>query len=232
MNRFAALLMSIGTVSALASASLAGDLPLSVDLSAHRIAVASDFSGTDLVLFGSSRDSKEVVVKIRGPLRQELVRRKARTAGVWVNRKEVLFEDVPAYYAVAGNGSSVAEPLQPEVATVFSAPFWAALLRHKEREGLFRSDPIPVRFLGDGLFRADLHLPANAPVGDYRIHVLQIQEGAVARSTEKLLTLSRVGIGAEVFDFAHAHPLAYGILAVALAITAGWLANLLFRGKA
>ncbi|MGY8994645.1 MAG: TIGR02186 family protein, partial [Rhodospirillales bacterium] len=34
---------------------------------------------------------------------------------------------------------------------------------------------------------------------------------------------------AEIYEFAHNRGLAYGVLAVLIAVMAGWLANLMFR---
>ena len=44
------------------------------------------------------------------------------------------------------------------------------------------------------------------------------------------LTISKIGVGADIYDFAHG-PLAflYGLLAVLLAGSAGWIAGAVFR---
>ena len=43
------------------------------------------------------------------------------------------------------------------------------------------------------------------------------------------LFVSKIGIGADVFEFAHRQPAIYGILAVLVAISAGWAASAVFR---
>jgi hypothetical protein len=43
------------------------------------------------------------------------------------------------------------------------------------------------------------------------------------------LVVGKVGFGAELFDFAHRRPVLYGILAVVVALSAGWMAGVAFR---
>ncbi|MHA1108050.1 MAG: TIGR02186 family protein, partial [Alphaproteobacteria bacterium] len=74
---------------------------LVADLSSGEIAITTGFSGTELLLFGAIEGPGDVVVVVRGPTRRELVRRKMRVAGIWVNGKTVAFDGAPAYYRVA-----------------------------------------------------------------------------------------------------------------------------------
>ena len=81
--------------------------PLAVDLSHHRIAIHSSFTGAEVLLFGAIRGTGggDIIVVLSGPNQPVVVRRKARTAGVWLNRSELVFETAPGYYAVGSSGS-------------------------------------------------------------------------------------------------------------------------------
>jgi uncharacterized protein (TIGR02186 family) len=226
------------------------DQELAVDLSKHEVSVAVNYAGADLVLFGATEGIGDVVVEVRGPLRAEVVRQKERVAGIWLDRNEMVFERVPAFYAIASSGpldgilplpEQVREHIGPEnqwlvppsgVSAKDVAIFRAALMRNKQRERLFPVEPTEVRFLGNRLFRTDIHFPANASVGPYQVKVLLVKNGKIVSSAQTPLILSRVGFEARVFELAHAQSLAYGILAIAIAIMAGWLASVFFRGKA
>jgi uncharacterized protein (TIGR02186 family) len=109
------------------------------------------------------------------------------------------------------------------------AAFRAALIREHERDGLFRESAGRVYFLGDRLFRADIALPANLPTGEYRVEIYLVREGAVVAAQTSPLFVSQAGLDADVDDFADRHALLYGIVAVAGAAMAGWLASLPFR---
>ncbi len=76
---------------------------LVVDLSKSVVAITTGFTGSDLLLFGVIEGEGDVVVAVRGPQHDEIVRHKERIAGVWVNRDEMVFEQAPGYYAIASN---------------------------------------------------------------------------------------------------------------------------------
>jgi len=223
---------------------------LVVDLSEHDVSVTVDFAGADLVLFGATEGVGDVIVEVRGPIRSEAVRRKERIAGIWLNRDSMVFHRVPAFYALASSrplkdivSDDALATLQIGVNNLWLIPdhtaeeseiaeFRAALVRNKQAVGLFPAEPDEVKFRGDRLFRADIHFPANVMVGPYEIKVHLVESGKVVRSTRTPLTLSRVGFEAGIYRLAHRWSLAYGILAIVVAVMAGWLANLFFRSKA
>ena len=43
------------------------------------------------------------------------------------------------------------------------------------------------------------------------------------------LRVSKIGVGAYVFRFAHTNSAAYGVFAIVIAVLAGWLAAAIFR---
>ena len=45
------------------------------------------------------------------------------------------------------------------------------------------------------------------------------------------LVISKIGFGADIYDFAHRHGAAYGVIAVLVALFAGWMAHLAFRRR-
>jgi uncharacterized protein (TIGR02186 family) len=244
---FAALVLSVSAFSAFAAVQ---DRELIVDLSNHEVSIAVDFAGAKLLLFGATEGVGDVIVQVRGPLRAEVVRRKERIAGVWMNRREIVFDRVPAFYAIASSkpldqilsAESLAEE-QVGVENLLMVPeddasadavtqFRAALIRNKQAMSLFPSEASEVRFLGNRLFRTDIRFPSNAAIGPYQVNVLLVKNGRITGSTQTPLILSRVGFEAEVYRLAHEHSLAYGVLAVVIAVVAGWLASVFFRSKA
>jgi hypothetical protein len=48
-------------------------------------------------------------------------------------------------------------------------------------------------------------------------------------SSETTLAVRKAGLEATVFDFAHQHSAIYGIVAILIALFAGWLAGAIFR---
>jgi len=231
-----------------AAAPAAADEALVVDLSKSVVAITAGFVGSDLLLFGATDGAGDVIVVVRGPLRDEVVRRKERIAGVWVNGYQVIFHDVPSFYAVASNRplkeflpDSVAALNQIGVNHLQLLPHWKqpvvenyevfreALIRNKQREGLYSRRLGNVIFLSNRLFRTHIHFPANVSVGTYGIDVYLIRNGEVASVKTTLLNVRKFGFEAGVYDFAHRHAMAYGVLAILIAAVAGWLAGVVFR---
>jgi len=220
---------------------------LVADLSQHLVAITTGFSGTKVLLFGTTGGMGDVVVVVRGPENSEVVRRKARKAGIWVNDAEMIFEGVPSYYAVAAS-RPLSEFLPERVARreeigirnlrvtppVDAEPqefdaFRAALIRNKQKVELYSVEPEPISFLGNRLFRTDMYVPANAPVGTYLVRVFLVHDGEVIGANITPLVVSKIGFEAGVFDFAHRHSLAYGVLAILIAVVAGWSASVAFH---
>lgn len=221
--------------------------PLVADLSDHLIAITTGFAGTEVLLYGATEGEGAVVVVLRGPDGEVTVRRKERIAGIWINRDEVVFENVPVFYRVAAS-QPLAEIVTPNlqgrlhigldqlrfrireaVAAEEAAAFRAGLIRNKERQGLYSAAIGQVSFLGPRLFRTRINLPANVPTGSYTVEVFLIREGQVLAAQTTPLFVSKVGVGADIFEFAHAHAFVYGMIAVAVAVLAGWLGSIAFR---
>ena len=162
-------------------------------------------------------------------------------------RIEVTFANVPSFYLVAaskpldealstpeavlykiGAGNLKFEPkgaAAPERARVFAD----ALIEVQKRAGVFSPSHVKISFLGDRLFRTTFTLPANIPTGTYLVEIFLVRDKAVVGGQTTPLIVSRVGVDAAVFDFAHSRSFAYGAIAVVMAAMAGWLASLPFR---
>lgn len=217
------------------------------DLSRHLVAITTGFIGTEVLLFGAIEGEGDVIVVVRGPDRQEVVRRKDRIGGIWVNADTMAFVSVPAFYAVAASrpvSDTVSErlltrhrigidfldlrPARPVDARTL-ADFRAGFVRNKVRQGLYLDKPASVTFLGNRLFRTNLYFPANVPTGTYTVEVLQVHQGRIVSAQTTPLLISKIGIGAEVYRFAHRHSVFYGLIAILIALAAGWAAGAVFR---
>jgi uncharacterized protein (TIGR02186 family) len=215
------------------------------DISDHLIAITTGFTGAELLLFGAAENGTVVVV-VRGPRAPFVVRRKARIAGIWINRTEMTFRNVPHYYAIASSkpldtiprtvrarhemGTDVLRLEAPKDTNPESAAnYREALIRNMQNDNLYYREPARVKFLGPQLFRVDIRFPANAPVGLYEVSVYLVRDGDVISAQSSPLYVSRIGVEAWIFDFAHRRSLLYGVLAILLAVMAGWAASLIFR---
>ena len=244
-----ALALFLGLAAAATAPRPAHAQALVADLSKHLVAITTGFAGTDVLLFGSIDAPGEVVVVVRGPERETLVRKKARSFGVWYNAYKVQFDNAPAYYWMASSAPleeittaslrarhqlgpeniemRVAEGqgLEPELVQTFRD----GLVERKRAKGHYSSDIKPVTFLGDQLFRSEMHFPSDVPVGTYQVEVYLLRDNQVVSAEITPLVVSKVGIGADVFNFAYDHAAWYGVIAIIVAVFSGWLASVAFR---
>ncbi len=224
--------------------------PLVADLSKHLVAITAGFSGAEVLLFGAIDEPGDVVVIVRGPLRSVTMHRKSRVLGIWANTAKLTFDEVPSFYAIASSRplESIAGPsvlarhtmgidqlrrslkLPRAKASENVKQVWQeALLRNQQRLGLYPTEVGRVGFLGDRLFRTRVEFPANVPTGAYRAEVYLLVDGRVASAQTTPLIVSKVGVEADIFDFAYQHSAIYGVIAILIALVAGWLAHIAFR---
>ena len=104
-----------------------------------------------------------------------------------------------------------------------------AVVRLKEAEHLYDVDEHGVRFVDKGLFRAEIALPAEAPIGRYDVRILLFQNGQPVSEKERTLTVEKVGAERSLYLWAHRRPWSYGLAAMAFALAAGWAASSAFR---
>ncbi len=243
----------LATMVLLAAAVPASAAQFVVDVSERTVAITAGFTGAELVVFGTAAEAqgsvgeeRGVIVVIRGPEQPTVVRRKERHFGVWANHAGVAFPEAPAFVWVAASEAFADRPLTEVLASYrigqdFLAPspagediealevFQAALLRRKQVNGLYSAKFGRVEFLGEHLFRTRVAFPANVPVGSYRIEVFELRGPNVVNVTASALHVRKAGLEAAVFRFAHDFPILHGLVAILLALMAGWLAGAVAR---
>lgn len=109
-------------------------------------------------------------------------------------------------------------------------PDWRdAVLRLKKEGGLYADDPAGVKWTDANLFRADIDLPVEAPIGTYEARILLFQGGRLVAGKTRPLKVEKVGLERTVYLVAHQHPWFYGVFTVMLGLAAGWAASVTFR---
>lgn len=220
---------------------------LVADLSDHLVAITTGFVGTELLLFGTVDGQGDIVVVTHGPTEEVVVRKKERTFGLWMNRQSVTFQHVPAFYAY-GVTAGALEHLTPLIrrrhqvgarnvrinakdiiSPEDSQPFLEALVRNKQRQGLYSINPDLIERRGRRLFRTKVYFPSNVPTGTYIVETLLLRDGEVISAQTTPLFINKLGVGAYLFRVAQIHSAVYGVVAIIVAVLAGLLANWVFR---
>jgi len=246
--RAAAILLTWAVLSAQAAAET-----VVAGLSRDAISITTNFEGSEILIFGAvSRtappppDSElHVIVTVEGPPRPVTVRRKARRFGIWVNTDAIEVDAAPTFYAVASTAGfatvmTATEDLRRRVSipTAIRAvgtnvgdqdSFIQALVRIRTAAELYQFNEGGVTLRDQTLFDTSIRLPANLVEGDYRTRIFLTRDGEVIDALSQNITVRKVGLERWIYNLAHDQPLAYGILSLAIAIAAGWLASAVFR---
>jgi uncharacterized protein (TIGR02186 family) len=248
---FASLLLSLGLT---AAAEEQRPEVVQSDISMREISIQSNFTGVEIVLFGSIDFSKapapdekpyDVIMVVRGPDRPLVVRRKERIAGLWMNGDSKTFSAVPDFYAVLASRPFRAiaseETLKPlgigfanldygkTVEGDTDDEFRANLIRLQQERSLFQESDHAIGFIGRSLFRGSVDLPVNVPIGRYTTQVFLFRDGKLLSQSQSSLQVHKVGLERVVYMLAYRYPLTYGLLAVLIAMSAGLLAWTAFR---
>ena len=232
---------------------------LIVSVSNQRVTVTPNYSGEELVLFGSvERDDKapadrtnyDLVVTVSGPRADMVTRRKERKFGIWVNTDFRQFLQVPSYLAVFANRplDVIASPevqrrqqlglnnvlltqrVGPDYADVVpNDAFRSAFVRLRSEHRLYREANSAVTFLTPTLFRTGIPLPAAVPIGTYDVEIKLLSEGALVTRTETAFEIVKVGFEQFVATTARQNGLVYGLVTAFMALMTGWMASIVFR---
>ena len=232
---------------------------LIVSVSNHRVTVTPNYSGEELVLFGSvekdtttpaSRTNYDLVVTVIGPRADMVTRRKEREFGIWINTDYREFIQVPTYLALFSNRpfDAIAPPdverrqqlglnnvlLTQRVGSDYADvvpndAFRSAFVRLRSEHGLYREETSAVTFLTPTLFRTGIPLPAAVPIGTYDVEIKLFSGGALVTHTETAFEIVKVGFEQFVATSARQNGFVYGLFTAFMALMTGWVASIVFR---
>jgi uncharacterized protein (TIGR02186 family) len=231
---------------------------LIVSVSNHRVTVTPNYSGEELVLFGSverdasapARTAYDLVVTVSGPRADMVTRRKERKFGIWINTDYRQFLQVPTYLAIFSNRpfDAIASPdvqrrqqlglnnvlltqrVGPDYADVVpNDAFRSAFIRLRSEQGLYREATTAVTFLTPTLFRTSIPLPAEVPIGTYDVEIKLFSGGALTAHTDTAFEIVKVGFEQFVATSARQNGLIYGLATVLMALMSGWAASIVFK---
>jgi uncharacterized protein (TIGR02186 family) len=225
------------------------------DISTREIAIQSNFTGIEILIFGSidfsdastpGEGTYDVIALVRGPVEPIVVRKKERVAGIWVNGPGKTYSSVPGFYAVLSSRPFRAIASDETLKTLgiglsdldfgrytMNDPeeqaFRSAMIRLKRQNGLFQEHDDGVTFIGRSLFRANVALPVNVPTGRYTVDVYLFRDGRAVSKSQGSLQVTKAGFEQVIYMLAFKRPFIYGLLAVVIAVLAGLAGWFAFR---
>nr|WP_147159738.1 TIGR02186 family protein [Novosphingobium sediminis] len=248
MGRLALLLLAL-----LACTGARGPI-LVPEISQHEIQVRQGFTGADLLLFGAiltpegarAAGDYDIVVLLEGPARSIVVREKRKVAGIWINAESTEFRSAPSFYAMAssrpvgslvdGKTAAIYEmglkwlQLSPVgvIDPVEQKRFSEGLVDLMRRQGLYQENEGAVKISGQVLYQARISLPSSVQTGTYTAETFAVREGRVVASAISRVTVRKEGFERLVAYNAERNGFFYGLFAVIVSISMGWIAGRLF----
>ena len=192
----------------------------------------------------------DLVVTVSGPKQTIVERRKERVLGIWTNIGSRTFLNVPSYLAVLSNQPfeqitnpetirqlqlGLADKVFPQVLgndigdVARDDSFRNNFLRLKTQYQLYVQKTNGVTLLTPTVFRAEIPLPAEAPIGNYDVDVKVLADSALLTRANSAFEIIKVGFEQFVANAAQQYGLLYGITTAMMAIMTGWFAAVVFR---
>ena len=227
------------------------------DVSQSHIEIRYSFTGAKLLLFGAilypggrvPEGAADIAVVVKGPAERIVVREKQKVAGIWMNVESARFRSAPAFYAVAssrplgklidertaaiyelGLGNLQLSPGSGQAVEV-QRRFEAGLLDVRRRGGVYGENPDGVQIREGVLYRAEIDIPAQVPVGTYTAETFLIREGRVVAGEAREIEIEKLGFERFVTIAAERWSFAYGLAAVAVSILLGWAGSAVIRRR-
>lgn len=224
------------------------------EISQHEIQVRQGFTGADLLLFGAiltpegarAAGDYDIVVLLEGPARSIVVREKRKVAGIWVNAESTEFRSAPGFYAMASS-RPVAKLVDGKTAAIYEmglkwlqlSPvgvidpveqkrFSDGLVDLMRRQGLYQENEGAVKISGQVLYQARISLPSSVLTGTYTAETFAVRDGRVVASAISRVTVRKEGFERLVAYNAERNGFFYGLFAVIVSISMGWIAGRLF----
>ena len=233
---------------------LKAEEPLQISPFPDRISIGTFYNGARVSISGTLPEDSDVIVRMTGESAPLRMKKKGKVFGLlWMNRDTVTFESVPkafllytpqhyedSFKTLQKNApvwqlglTALEEKITVSPDSSESGTLVKELLKLKENEGIYAvSDNVHYTPLGEGRkqFEADITLPPKLSPGAYKVEAFMVQNGTIVASHDHSLTVALDSFPKILSMLAFDYGAIYGILATLIAIVAGLLTGVLFKG--
>ena len=225
------------------------------DYSQQSIKVDVRFHSERIYFFGTVPDPEaDVVVKLV-PVKSPPIKlmRKGKVVLFWMGVKQFEIQKLPFLYKLHSS-RPLKDVVAPETARKYrlgyktlkddmklklikgvEAPddrdvMFDGFVDLKEKFNLYRVAENRIRISKGRLFEHYFTFPDKAKEGDYLVESYAVKDGKVIAVSRDKITVQKVGVTAWLYRTAQENGLLYGILAVVIALGAGLLVGVFFKG--
>lgn len=216
-------------------------------LANSRVDISTGFAGRHVFVYGSMPQAGDIVIRVTSPDEQAALSRDKKAGPFWINGRKLIVKDVPglmyllsnrplkeiaAHSVLSRNGltfrSTLAKAQISGGPEFKSHPWKPPFDTLKRSQGLFRKQQT-VHITGGQLFSASFPLPAELPIGPYRLEVFYFHNGKLIAHESHTLQVTEVGIEHWLSSIAATDPWAFGVSFTLLAMALGLGLSMLLR---
>jgi len=224
---------------------IANARPIISGISPTKVEIDTNFSGTEVLLFGSKSNYGDLIIMVKGPKKDYAISKKDKILGIWHNKERIKIKDIYSYYAFFSTNKNyyLNYKLFPKIEAgenniIFNSDeknnrknsaFKIEFIKIKKEDNLYYEYPKGITFLDEKLYKIKINFPKNIPSGVYSAEIYLINNDIISAYQTIPIYVKKIGLGSEIYDMAKNRPYIYGLLAIFIAIFSGILANFIFR---
>jgi len=228
---------------------------LTCQVSPSRIDIKLNYHGATLTVTGENVAGDDLIIRIGNQAGEAHYKYLGKASGLfWMKKGDVGFKNVPGVYLLyssreldnlldetAQKANLIGYKALEDVAEMESASpelredetHWKnEFFRFKEKQNLYAIHTGTVtRQHGqdNDNYRVEVAWPFQAPPGDYTVEAMAIRGGQVVERAQAGFSVERAGIVAQLSGLAFNNAALYGIMAVVIAIIAGFAVGMIFK---
>jgi uncharacterized protein (TIGR02186 family) len=219
--------------------------PIISGISPTKVEIDTNFTGINVLLFGSKSHYGDLVIMVKGPKKDYIINKKDKIFGIWHNQDRVKVKNIYSYYAFFSTNDdySLNYKLFPKIEAgenniLFSSSefnsrkesqFKIEFIKIKKDNNLYYEHAKGVNFLDEQLFKVKINFPKNIPSGDYSAEIYLINNNNISAYQTIPIYVRKIGLSSKIYQMAHKDPYLYGFIAIFLALLSGILANFVFK---
>jgi uncharacterized protein (TIGR02186 family) len=187
---------------------------------------------------------------VTGPRQTLVTRKKERVLGIWTNTDSRTFINVPSYLAMLSTRPTdqfatadmmrqmqlnldnfiLPQQIDPDLGDPGpNDAFRKNFVRLKIAHRLYSQKTNAVTLLTPTVFRAEIALPAETPIGSYEVDVRVFADRQMLARSNSAFEIVKVGFEQFVATAARDYGFFYGLTAAMMAVFTGWFASVVFR---
>ena len=216
-------------------------------ISNEKISISANFEGSNILIYGVinfEEEENNLLIEIIGPQTSNLILKKEKKLGIWINKNTGQNINLPSFYYIAGTnqindkilkrefkikGTGINDIIDEMNKELSLNKYKNEIININKKKEKFFEGIKPIELKENILFSTSIDLPSNLIEGNYLTKMHVIKDDMIIYTSETIIEVRKIGIEKWLYTIAYKNPFFYGLLSLFLAISFGWLASEVFR---